>query len=510
MKKFFKKVFKGIKKVVKPIGKALKKGIGKISGALGPVGMLALSLMLPGIGAAWAGFAGAGGFASTATGLMGSVMRGIATAGNAVGTVYSSISSMIGGVVKAIPGVGDAYTKLASFTTGVMDKGRMALGLPTSGTAAGAAAAGNEFSVDIKNSTKIIDPNLKGAPTSLLEPKVTGVSDIDTTFEIKGQPFEGPKSATIDYSTPADKSLAYQEKTNRASITMDTGRGPKTDFGSKVKSLTEADYKELGISSDINRDFTEIEKMKINDFVPSPSETKIPTIDTKPKYDVTQYTSKPTYDVSKKATITAMDPDDFVNKQLYGTPDGITTIYDNVQVKKIPLGESSAESLTFDTYDVRTSDMSKAQIKANYDTTTKVNYFNSQADKFVADATITKYDKEGKIISETINPDYTDFDKSKVGLKRGALVAGAATGLSGEEPTPTGGSTVAPPTMSTDIVGATDYSQAYAGAFQGAGYVGPNDFNSFANAGFYGGDPFSIAQYNRRVPTPQANIRIGG
>ena len=46
MKKFFKKVFKGIKKVVKPIGKALKKGIGKVSNALGPVGMLALSLML--------------------------------------------------------------------------------------------------------------------------------------------------------------------------------------------------------------------------------------------------------------------------------------------------------------------------------------------------------------------------------------------------------------------------------------------------------------------------------
>ena len=256
MKKFFKKVFKGVKKVVKPIGKALKKGIGKISNALGPVGMLALSLMLPGIGAAWTSFAGAGGIASTATGMMGSVMRGIATAGNAVGTVYSSVSSMLGNVVKAIPGVGDAYTKLANFTTSVMDKGRMALGLPTSGatTAAGTAVAGND------NATSLdpvkIDKELAGRTPALLEQDVTKVSDIDTRFEIDGKPFEGPKSATIDYSTPLDKSAEFNEKAYKESIRYDAGRGQSTDFSSKVKSLTEADYKELGISSDINRDFT--------------------------------------------------------------------------------------------------------------------------------------------------------------------------------------------------------------------------------------------------------------
>ena len=462
--------------------------------------MLALSLMLPGIGAAWTSFAGAGGIASTATGMMGSVMRGIATAGNAVGTVYSSVSSMLGNVVKAIPGVGDAYTKLANFTTSVMDKGRMALGLPTSGatTAAGTAVAGND------NATSLdpvkIDKELAGRTPALLEQDVTKVSDIDTRFEIDGKPFEGPKSATIDYSTPLDKSAEFNEKAYKESIRYDAGRGQSTDFSSKVKSLTEADYKELGISSDINRDFTEIEKAKINDFVPSPSETKMPTIDTKPKYDVTQYTSKPTYDVSKKGTITAMDPEDFVTQRSYDTPGEITTVRSNLQVKNVPLGQSSTDRITYDTFDVKTSDMSKAQIKLNNETTTKIDYFNSQADKFVSDATL----EDG-----TINPDYTDFDKSKVGLKRSAVVAGATAGLSGEEPEQPVSPGIAP-MLATDIQGATDYSQAYAGAFQGAGYVGPNDFNSFANAGYYGGDPFSIAQYNRRVATPQANIRIGG
>ena len=63
--------------------------------------------------------------------------------------------------------------------------------------------------------------------------------------------------------------------------------------------------------------------------------------------------------------------------------------------------------------------------------------------------------------------------------------------------------------LAYNIESPTDYSQAYASAFQSAGYVGANDFNSYANAGYYGGDPFSIAQYNR-VRAPQPTIRLGG
>ena len=58
-KKFIKKTFKGIQKVFKNPGRALKKGLGKIGkafGKLGPLGTLALTLMLPGLGAAWSTF----------------------------------------------------------------------------------------------------------------------------------------------------------------------------------------------------------------------------------------------------------------------------------------------------------------------------------------------------------------------------------------------------------------------------------------------------------------------
>ena len=104
------------------------------------------------------------------------------------------------------------------------------------------------------------------------------------------------------------------------------------------------------------------------------------------------------------------------------------------------------------------------------------------------------------------------MNKNMVGLKRGTAIAAAGESLlnTATEPEPVGSGGSVLPMLDTEIQGATDYSQAYASAFQGAGYVGPNDFNSYANAGYYGGDPFSIAQYNRRVPTPQANIRIGG
>jgi hypothetical protein len=95
IKNTFKKTFKRIKKVLSPIGKALKKGLGKVGkffGKLGPLGTLALSLMLPGLGTLWTSF---GGWASSLSGPLGTVMQGVASAGNAVGRVYNSVSGMI-------------------------------------------------------------------------------------------------------------------------------------------------------------------------------------------------------------------------------------------------------------------------------------------------------------------------------------------------------------------------------------------------------------------------------
>ena len=144
LKKAFKSVFKGIKKVVKPIGKALKKGLGKIGkafGKLGPLGTLAMSLMLPGLGALWTQF---GGWASTLGGPLGTIMKGIATAGNTIGNVYSSVTGMISDTVGKIAGntigkipVGggknltDVYKGFTEWVGKSMDNLRMKAGLPT-------------------------------------------------------------------------------------------------------------------------------------------------------------------------------------------------------------------------------------------------------------------------------------------------------------------------------------------------------------------------------------------
>ena len=144
LKSAFKSVFKRIKKVVKPIGKALKKGLGKIGkffGKLGPLGTLALSLMLPGLGALWAQF---GGWASTIGGPLGTVLNGIATAGNTIGRVYSSVTGMISDTIGTIAGntigkipVGggknltDVYKGFTEWVGKTMDNVRMKAGLPT-------------------------------------------------------------------------------------------------------------------------------------------------------------------------------------------------------------------------------------------------------------------------------------------------------------------------------------------------------------------------------------------
>ena len=115
MKKFFKKVFGKFKKILSPIGKELKKGLGEVGkffGKLGPIGTLALSLILPGIGTAlssfgaWAGV-GAGAaapFSGTIFGPLGKVIQGVARVGSKIKNVYSSVSDFVGATVNKLTG----------------------------------------------------------------------------------------------------------------------------------------------------------------------------------------------------------------------------------------------------------------------------------------------------------------------------------------------------------------------------------------------------------------------
>jgi len=114
MKKLFKKVFKSIKKVFKPIGKELKrglKGVGKFFGKLGPVGTLALSLMIPGAGTLMGSLGNVVGnvaasapFQGTIFGPLGKVIQGVAKVANTGGKVFNSITKFVGDTVNTITG----------------------------------------------------------------------------------------------------------------------------------------------------------------------------------------------------------------------------------------------------------------------------------------------------------------------------------------------------------------------------------------------------------------------
>jgi hypothetical protein len=135
-KSAFKSIFKGIKKVFKPIGRELKKGLGKIGeffGELGPIGTLVLSMMLPGIGTAFAGLGSAmAGATGVAGGIFGPLGRIASTVGNFAKGVYSSVTGMVSNTIGRIPGVGRAYRGFSNFVSNSLNKARQTFGLETS------------------------------------------------------------------------------------------------------------------------------------------------------------------------------------------------------------------------------------------------------------------------------------------------------------------------------------------------------------------------------------------
>ena len=443
--KIFKKIFKGIKKVVKSIGKGLKKGLAKISKALGPVGMLALTLMMPALGGVWASFGGAGaagGFAAaagttaaTTTGLLGSVFRGIAVAGNAIGSVYSSVTGMLGSVVKKIPIVGDVVTKVSSVTSDVLNQGRMAVGLPVSGSSTVVSEFATEGQ-DLKKSlttlpTTIDDPSML-APDKNIDGRITGL-DKKISEDLQ---------ANI-YTDPLNTATAKLETT----IEAPTIKAPSSQYAFTTKG----------------------------DFSPLADPTKFDTVDVYlDPYTETKIVGKASMPVHYSGPATTVPrhtiPNEFLEKQ-------------NKFFKYADYSDKDWRRVIAD---------ASPEIKET---------------KWV-DGVKVETTKQGGI-----DPNYSEADKSMHYAKRGAALGAAGEGLyrsltASEEMTGGGGGFNPNLLMDTTITSATDYSSAYAGAFQGAGFVGPNEFNSYAQAGYYGGDPYSLSQY-RRIAPPQANIRIG-
>lgn len=242
VKKAFKSVFKRIKKIVKPIGKALKKGLGKVGkffGKLGPLGTLAMSLMLPGLGTLWSNF---GTWASKLSGPLGAVMKGVATAGNTIGKVYSSVTGMIkdtvgtiaGNTIGKIPvGAGknltDVYRGFTQWVGNTMDNIRMKAGLPTKNvTPTTAMEDATKLGEEVANlqdmAPKLGDTsdmiNIKMKEPSLLSSADGGIPTVSApefTIEPTGKPSASLKeylSDTMKYdATPTTKVITGFENT---------------------------------------------------------------------------------------------------------------------------------------------------------------------------------------------------------------------------------------------------------------------------------------------------------
>jgi len=113
------------------------------------------------------------------------------------------------------------------------------------------------------------------------------------------------------------------------------------------------------------------------------------------------------------------------------------------------------------------------------------------------------------------NPAATELDVFKQQTKKLATVAGGAAGLQGDTSDVNEGRGSSQPIevtpLSTDVTTSNDYTKAYGNQFADAGFAGPQTMQGFADAGFYGGDPFSFAQALRAnsVQVPQSTIRMG-
>ena len=118
---WLRKKAKQIGNVFKKIGKKLKKGLGKIAkafGKLGPLGSLALSFILPGIGSAIGGWLGVGG--AGANTIFGSIFRGIKFVGSKVSGAFGSVWKTVSGAIEGgLNKIGNVFSAGSDIGTGL-------------------------------------------------------------------------------------------------------------------------------------------------------------------------------------------------------------------------------------------------------------------------------------------------------------------------------------------------------------------------------------------------------
>lgn len=212
-KKAVKKVAKGIKKVARKVAKTvglggvwdagtdLLQGAGRLMGELGPVGAIALSFVLPGIGSAissmWAGFgANAAAMAASANAMVSSlgavgsaIFNGANYVGSTLGAMGQAISDSAGALMK-----GEFATAGNAFSQGMADS--FSVG------SQGLSTAADKALVDAGLSTTLAAPTFD--PTSVVDFGVEG--SVGTTRGIDAvDPLvrEATGGLPIDITNPA-------------------------------------------------------------------------------------------------------------------------------------------------------------------------------------------------------------------------------------------------------------------------------------------------------------------
>lgn len=419
-KKFVKKAFKKIKKVLKNPGRALKKGLGKIGkafGKLGPIGSIALSLMLPGIGAAWTTF---GNFAAGVSGPMGAVLQGISTAGNAIGSVYSSVTDLVSGTLNKVTGGTFARPGTAGYQAGGSDKLSNWVG------------------------TKLDDFRMKaGLPTANITPDSAMADATKLGDDLKNKGFEATSSSNFTEGSIVPKDV---DRFSKGSLLA-----PKETSG--IQSIN---------------------------------------------YATGETTPVPTSLSSKDINVSfSVDKPSLASLKSDGQTTDIITGFKQ-ESKFVGANDIEIKSLTPEYTSISTSDLTKDQL-----------YQNNRLSKFQQNL-----EMNNKRILDGVeaNPNFSDFDLLRQQTKKLATVAGGAAAMqTGEgEEAQSSYPQYAITDLPTDVSTSNDYTKAYGTQFAQAGYTGMPSMEGFAQAGFYGGDPYSFSQVlrNNKVAVPTATVRI--
>lgn len=467
IKKIFSKVFKKFKKILRPIGRELKKGlkgVGKFFGKLGPVGTLALGLMIPGIGSAlssfgaWAGV-GAGAtapFSGTIFGPLGKVIQGVAKVGEGVGKVYNSVSGFVGGVVDKIT-FGQS-TKFSNWVSNKLDKTRQMFGLETS-------MKESEFSKALETNAEQLE-------------NISSVSDKATNLDIGYKEAVTKQGRTFNVETDKLEDIVGRESLLREPTLSEKLKG---GFGDTKNMLNE----DLSINTEaLNLGDGKIKEQTLAELYPDRKTIEVPVGYEKIDSEVLGEFNKIKIGGKKGYTTTS--------------PEGVTV--------EVPAVEARNQ-FDFKKYDVKTKTVFEDQL-----TPEQLDAINVDDTKYFADFENDRLSKAEKYYEGLSKSEQADLLKNPKGLERAvvgqdvaalgkpAAVVGSILSPDEPEPTGSGGGYVAPLPTDTDV---KNYTDSVAGTYAALGYKGDNSLQGYAMFGGYGNTPFNfMQQYSRPVPQP--------